>query len=146
PSPLYLYLLDFGLSGAVSLMYPAIGGEQKPIPRDHDLWVGRDAGDEIALRMPPGFPYGGRPEALREGWLASVKLFATTEETDFGPLVQRPVRGADAPLAAAGAAETPLARLLRASATGWGTRDVERLRPAATGDWTVVQRCFRVLP
>ncbi len=139
-SPLYLYLLDFGLSGAISLIYPAMGGEQKGSPGGHTVLVGTEAGDEIVVRLPSNFPYAGSTDAPREGWIETVKLFATSAESDFGPLLQQAVRGASP------ASETPLARLLRASLTGHVMRDTERARPAGQESWTVVQRCFRVVP
>ncbi|HVR08264.1 MAG TPA: hypothetical protein VMW75_09470, partial [Thermoanaerobaculia bacterium] len=153
PSPLFFYLLDFGLSAAISLVYPAMGGQQKAAARDTATMVGagRDAGagedggegEEITLALPPEFPYGGAPEARRGGWLETVKLFATTAEADFGPLLQRTVR--DAALPRPGE-ENPLSRLLRTSLTGRGTREMAVARPASAGDWTVVQRSFRLLP
>ena len=141
PSPLFFYLLDFGLSGAISLIYPAMGGQQKPASRDGLTRVGDGVGEEIRLRLPAGFPYGGNPEARRTGWLETVKLFATTEEADFSALVQRTVRDA-----APRPADSPLSRLLRTSLAGHGKREMEVARPAAPGDWTVIQRSFRLLP
>lgn len=141
PSPLYFYLLDFGLSGAISLVYPAMRGEQKTASRDAATLVGTAEREEITLTLPTGFPYGGDRQARQTGWVETVKLFATTEEADFGALVQRTVRDAAPP-----PAESPLSRLLRTSLTGQGTREMEVSRPAAAGDWTVVQRSLRLLP
>jgi hypothetical protein len=149
PSPLFFYLLDFGLSGAISMVYPAMGGEQKAASRDTATLVGTDEGEgkgeEITLTLPPGFPYGGNREARRDGWRETVKLFATTAEADFGALLQRTVRGSGAEPPPA-PKEDPLSRLLRASFTGHGRREMTVARPAATGDWTVLQRSFRLLP
>ena len=141
PAPLFFYLLDFGLSGAISLIYPAMGGQQKPVSRDGATLVGTGAGEEITLCLPAGFPYGGDSAAQRTGWLETVKLFATTEEADFSALVQRTVRDAAPP-----PADSPLSRLLRTSLAGHGKREMEVARPAAPGDWTVIQRSFRLLP
>ena len=138
PSPLYFTLLDFGLSGAISLIYPAMGGEQKPAARDGATLVGSGEDEAITLCLPEGFPYGGAAAARQAGWLETVKLFATTREVDFGALLQGTMRDAD---------DSPLARLLRTSLTGHGTREMAVARPAAAdGDWTVVQRSFRLLP
>ncbi|HEV3460035.1 MAG TPA: caspase family protein [Thermoanaerobaculia bacterium] len=143
PSRLYFYLLDFGLSGAVTLVHPAMGGEQKAVSRNTVTLVGASEGEEITLTLPPGFPYGGSPEARLDGWLETVKLFATTAEADFGALLQGAVRGAAPALRLT---ESPLDRLLRTSLTGQGMREMEVARPAAAGDWTVLQRSFRLLP
>jgi hypothetical protein len=143
PEPLFFYLLDFGLSGAISLVYPAMGGQQKAASRDAVVQVGTGKGEEITLTLPRGFPYGGNPAARQDGWLETVKLFATSAEADFSALLQRTVRGA-APAPSAG--ESPLSRLLRTSLTGHGTREMEVARPAAADDWTVVQRSFKLLP
>ena len=139
PSPLYLYLLDFGLSGAISLVYPAMGGQQKAEPRECALLLGDREGEEITLCLPPGFPFDGDPAARPGGWVETVKLFATTAEADFSSLLQSKVREAMPD-------ESPLGRLLRNSLTGQGTREMQVARPVAAGDWTVVQRSFRLLP
>jgi hypothetical protein len=138
PSPLYFYLLDFGLSGAVSLVYPATGGEQKAEPGERALLVGAGEAETITLCLPAGFPFGGDPAARPDGWVETVRLFATTAEADFSVLEQRAVRGAGG--------ESPLGRLLMASFTRHGTREMQVSRPVAAGDWTVVQRSFRLLP
>ena len=145
PSPLYFYLLDFGLSGAISLIYPAAGGEHKGADRDRATLVGTDRGEEITLRLPPRFPYGGTAAQRQAGWLETVKLFATTREADFSPLVQKTVRSAE-PEPPPPASESPLSRLLRTSLSGHGTREMEVARPMADGDWALVQRSFRLLP
>ncbi len=141
PSPLYFYLLDFGLSGAVSLVYPATGGEQKAEPGDRALLVGEGEAETITLCLPKGFPFGGDPAARPAGWVETVRLFATTAEADFSVLEQRAVRGAEP-----AGHESPLGRLLMASVTRHGMREMQVSRPVAAGDWTVVQRSFRLLP
>lgn len=145
PSPLYFYLLDFGLSGAISLIYPAMGGEQKPATRDAATMVGTEEGEEITLGLPPGFPFGGGAEAGRGGWLETARLFATTREADFGALLQATMRGGS-PSPGDDDNDNPLSRLLRTSLTGQGTREMAVSRPDAAGDWTVVQLSFRLMP
>ena len=139
PTPLFFYLLDFGLGGAVSLVYPAMGGEQKPASRATETLVGDGQGEEITLFLPAGFPFDRQSDAAPAGWTETVKVFATTREADFGVLVQQGMReGSVDP--------SPLGQLLGMSLTGHGTREMEVARPAAAGDWTVTQRSFRLLP
>jgi hypothetical protein len=144
-APLYLYLLDFGLSGAVSIVHPEQGGEQRPILRgeENGILLGSREGEEIELFLPDGFPFDGMRPAPASGWVETVKLFATTRETDLSSLTQRAVRGADG---ASGDGDSPLGQLLRMSMSGAGTRDLKKNRPEPEGDWTVVQRSFRLLP
>ncbi len=143
--PLYFYLLDFGLTGAITLAYPAMGGQQKAAPRDSAISIGTGSSEEITVALPSGFPYGGSPRAREEGWRETVKLFATTAEAEFSALLQSNVRaGERVPRSRRG--DNPLSRLLRASLSGRGTREMVVARPAASDDWTVVQRSFWLVP
>jgi hypothetical protein len=137
PAPLYLYLLDFGLSGAISLIYPAMGGEQKPVAADRVTVIGDDDRAPIKLFVPRGFPFPGGGPVPAGGWTETVKLFATTQEADFSPLVQDAVRG--------GLADGRLSRLLRAGRDRQALRDVAP-EPLADCDWTALDRSFRLLP
>ncbi len=136
-APLYLYLLDFGLSGSISLIYPAAGGEQKPVPAHRVTVLGDDDLAPIKLFIPRGFPFPGGGAVPVGGWTETVKLFATTKEADFSPLVQGAVRG--------GLADSQLNKLLRAGCDRQALRDVGP-EPLADCDWTALDRSFRLLP
>jgi len=65
-------------------------------------------------------------------------LFATTQEADFSALFQPRVRDAHRD-------DGPLWRLLRVSLSAQGTREMQVGPSTSEGDWTVVQRSFRLL-
>jgi hypothetical protein len=142
PLPLYLYLLDFSISGAIRPIYPPSGQQQ---PASHDggaIMVGTHQYDTMTISLPRGFPYGERPAAGRTGWVETVKLFATTREVDFSSLSQSG-QGYREP---SRAFDNPLSRLLRGSLVGASVRSAEVGQSIDDGDWTVVQRSFRLLP
>jgi Caspase domain len=140
-SPLYLYLLDFGISGAINLIYPMEGGEQIPAGRDNPVRVGVDEEQAITMFIPDGLPFAAGAGAPPQGWPETFKLFATTRQADFSSLLQTGMVGAGA-REPAGA----LAALLAMSLSGQGTRDATVGAPLDDGDWTVVQRSLRLLP
>lgn len=143
--PLYFYLLDFGLTGAISLVDPAAGGEQKPLPAGETREVGTTEEDAIDLVVPAGFPFDGKESSRAAGGLETVVLFAATTAIDLEALLQRGVRGAG-PGPEDEAAESPLARLLRQSLAGAGTREMQRKQVPRQDQWTVTRRSFRLLP
>src|SRR3970282_471240 len=53
--PPYVSLLDFGVSGSVSLIFPAPGAREKMLP-DGYFEVGTQ-GDEFELSLPDAFPF-----------------------------------------------------------------------------------------
>lgn len=124
-SPIYISVLDFGLTHAVSLLYP-VRGDCKPLAPGRVLEIGKRRNDEIELFLPEGF---------RGTWGTEyVKLFATTTEADFSSLTQEGVRRN-----AGNSGSHPLADLLRKTLTGYGHRDARRIR---TSDWTTLTRQF----
>jgi hypothetical protein len=120
-APLYFCLLDLGLSGAVTLIYP-VGTYQKPATSERATLVGVEKGEEITISLPSGFPFEGAAPPQQGGWIETVMLFATTHEdgNPVGPLLETSLRGHGT----------------RSSGTGRGTG----------GHWTVVQRSFRLVP
>ena len=145
-SPLFLYLLDCGLSGAISIVHPAEEGEQKPLARGGDgLLLGSREGEEITLFLPEGFPFAGMRAVPASGWVETVILFATTRAADFSSLTQSAVRGT-LPASRLAGEESPLGRLFRMSMSGQTQREMKMTRPEPDGDWTVVRRSFRLLP
>ncbi|MCP3964200.1 MAG: caspase family protein [bacterium] len=124
--PIYLSVLDFGLTHGVSLLYP-VRGACKPLAPGRVFEIGMRRNDEIEVFLPAGF-------SAEEG-TEYLKLFATTAEADFSSLTQRGVRtktGDESQL-------HPLEQLLRKTLTGYGRRDARRV---PTSDWTTVCRQF----
>ncbi len=139
-APLFVNLLDFGLTGAVSLVYPARGAKEKLAP-GVTFEIGTRPGDpKFTLKLPKEFPYADNPVrgAAIEG-TETLKLFVTSGEADFTFLTQQGVRSA-------GAARpgSPLMLLLQTATGGGGafTRDIAVSVPVGEEDWTTVVRPF----
>jgi Caspase domain len=140
-SPVYVTVLDFGLTGAVGLVHPANGPGERVDPQRR-LTVGERAGEELALGIPEGFPFGREPaEGEPAGGAETFKLIATTQPADFSSLVQGGVRG----LQPTDGSTSAVGELLTAALTGTGGRDVSRPTPvqaAPDADWITVERTF----
>lgn len=84
--PLYIYVLDFGLTGNISQVYPVLGVSD-PLAPHRQIEIGT-LGDKLTLSVPDGAPDGGEE---------ILKLFAATREMDlsmhFQTAHQRPTRG-----------------------------------------------------
>lgn len=153
--PLYMYILNLGVGGSVSQLYPVQGAQQAFAPaydsaHDPSLPPGRTfrygirSGEELEMSM---------PEELLSSWrlfgLSSpegremMKLFATTQPADFKVLLH--------PGYLRGKEGDALAKLVGDSLTSLlvdivegGEREVKRRSPE--DDWTTVQRSFRLKP
>jgi len=130
---LFLSVLDFGLTGRVSLVHP-IAGACEPLMPGRVLEIGTRPGDERRLFVPPDFPLvGGRLDGtVPAGCVEYLKVFATTQEADFSQLTQ--TRSATA---RRGRMET----LLNLALHGHGLREAPP-NEMATEDWTTVTRAF----
>ena len=143
-APIYVSVLDFGLTGAIGLLHPVAGASEQLAP-GKSIQIGVRAGDEVKLYMPDNFPYVPDPtDEEPVGGTETFKLFATTHEADFSLLVQPGFR--DIGLRTAKGAGTPLGQLLDMALTGCGTRDVQRNRVPPDEEWTTVQRSFFLRP
>ena len=140
--PAYVYLLDFGLTGSVSLVYPARGAQEQIVARG-EFEVGTRPGTRaFTLTMPKHFPFAESAghQAAVEG-VETVKLFVTSGPVDFSFLAQQAVRSAQ-PAAAPGRARSGLQLLLESAARGPTTRDIGIVEPIDEEDWTTVARPF----
>ncbi|MBS1251088.1 MAG: hypothetical protein MAG451_00118 [Anaerolineales bacterium] len=140
-APIYVSVLDFGLTGAISLLHPVAGASEQLVPGG-SIQVGVRAGDEVELYMPDNFPYAPDPTDDQQpaGGAETFKLFATTHEADFSRLVQKGYRAIG--LGQAKGAGTPLGELLGMALTGHGTREARRNRVPPDAEWTTVARSF----
>ena len=129
----YAHVIDFGLTRRIS----PLPGSQEPITPGGTLQVGMREGSQLRLKMPEDFPYVQDPgEAAPDGGLETLKIFVTTHEADFRPLVQEGMRSAS------GSSQSPLSDLLSLSLTGHATRDLEVVQEEPGEDWTTEVRSF----
>ncbi len=135
PSPLYVTVLDLGLTARIHLLHPPPGGHEVVAP-EHTLRVAMKPGEEQELYVPAELPPTARGEAVGNEY---VKVFATTHAADFTALVQAGVRGGPVPATPRG---DPLDELLRLACTGSGRRDPRPVRSTEDERWTAVTRSF----
>jgi caspase domain-containing protein len=136
--PLFIYVLDLGLTGRIELVYPISGAEGDPLNPNQPLDVGARDGEELILYMPDEFPFDRcAPAAEPLEGTETLKIFATTHPTDFYPLLQTGMRGA-------GPASS-LSDLLTVTFGGGGYREF-RKRPTSgePEDWIAVAQPFRL--
>lgn len=129
----FVSLVDFGLAGAVSLIHPAPGAQEKMLPGGF-FEVGTQD-DAFELVLPDKFPFDRSP--ARGGLTAgteTVKLFVTSGGTDFSFLEQGGMRSA-------AATPSPLQMLFETATQGSETREIRR-RPVKQEDWTTVVKPF----
>lgn len=126
-APIYVSVLDFGLTGAISLLYPPGRASDRVAPGVQSVRLFEREEDRLELFIPENFAYD-------EG-LETFKLFATTHETDFSWLEQQTVRGFR---------DAPLERLFDLAFRGAGTRDARPNTLFPDAEWTTVERTFVV--
>jgi hypothetical protein len=91
--PLYVYILDVGLTGTVSPVYPSLGSHEL-LEIGHTVQVGARPGEEMKLFIPKDFGQlrgpsrNGHPLEGRE----TLKLFASATPADFSVLFQPGMR------------------------------------------------------
>ncbi|HEV2853369.1 MAG TPA: caspase family protein [Thermoanaerobaculia bacterium] len=137
--PLFIYVLDLGLSGRIHMIYPVQGAEDSLFP-GRVLDVGKREGEELVLYIPDEFPFAGSASAGEdvEG-VETLKIFATTHPADFYPLFQTAMREG------LSGSVSSLSGLLEVTFGGGGYRDTRsRARIDGPEDWTALERSFRV--
>ncbi len=133
--PVFATMLDFGVAGAISLLYPAPGAQE--MLRENGNF---SVTDLLPLSFPTVFPFAEDPVhgGAAEG-TETIKLIITTKSADFSFLRQESVRSA------AVRAPSPLESLWESAAKGSATRDAKR-RPTKpkteAEDWTTVVKPF----
>jgi hypothetical protein len=124
-TPIYVSVLDFGLTGAISLLYPPGRASDRVASGMQSVKLFEREEDRLELFIPENFAYD-------EG-LETFKLFATTHETDFSWLEQQTVRGLR---------DAPLERLFDLAFRGTGTRDARPNTLSPDAEWITVERTF----
>ena len=126
----YISLVDFGITGRISAVYPARGAQEVlAAGRTFDLWTDVSA----RLTWPEDVSWGREAaDRVSEG-IETVKLFVTSEPVDFSALEQAGVRSLHT--------ASPLSALLRAAFHGSSTRSAHAT-PLGEEDWTTASRSF----
>jgi caspase domain-containing protein len=89
---LFFYVLDVGLTGKVSPVFPPLGSHE-PLERSRRVCVGLRPGEDLQLFIPEDFRYFRRfPEGMPAEGVETLKLFVTPSAADFGPLYLPPMR------------------------------------------------------
>ncbi|BAY89537.1 MULTISPECIES: caspase family protein [unclassified Tolypothrix] len=137
--PVYIGILDFGLTGAVSLLHPIEGSNEQLAP-GQSIEIGVRYGDEIYLSIPSDFPFvpvNNKQQLIGE--TETFKLFVSTRETDFTLRVQDSFERRQVDT-------NPLRQLLDIAWMGDDGRDVIRSRlrnhRLSEEEWITVERSF----
>jgi hypothetical protein len=138
-APLFVYILDLGLTGRIHLAYPPPGAVDSLLP-GQTLEVGSQPGREINLFIPDEFPYPAAAHGDGVEGIETLKLLVTTHPADFQPLFQSGVRE--------GGPSGSLGGLLLTTFGGGGyagpDRDMSRSEVQVPEDWISIERSFRV--
>jgi hypothetical protein len=130
---LYIYILDIGLTGMVSPVFPALGAHQV-LERGRTIYVGMRPGEDLQLFIPREFHLLHRvPGGMAAEGLETLKLFVTPSTANFTSLYQPRMRFPD-PHRTAGCLNDIL------DATFHGGYGYMRTKE----DWTVIEQTFWV--
>ncbi len=137
--PIYVSVLDLGVSGGIGLLYPVAGASEQLLPGG-TLDIGMPPDEQIQLFAPEGFPFHIDPSDPQPTTGTEVfKLIASAHPTDFSVLVQEGAKDIDRATPGVG---TPLMNLLMLALLGTGSRDARVMRAAPNEEWTTVDRPF----
>jgi hypothetical protein len=132
-APVYISVLDLGLMGGISLLYPPNRPSHRFEPLETPILIAQRAGGQIGLTFPDAFPGDEGTETF--------KLFATTHPADFSWLQQSGVRKIDAQRSTVGYG-TPLQELFEIAYTGAGVRGGTDVSVPLDGEWITIERTF----
>lgn len=133
PRPLYVYVLDIGLTGRVAIVYPPDEGSQEALERGQSFQAGIRSGEELTLALPPGFER--LPEAFQRTARETLKLIVSTSPAEVRLLLQsgKVFRGLG-----------PSGPLDEALVAAFGSGPP--LDASSGEDWATFERTFRLLP
>jgi hypothetical protein len=140
--PLYVYVLDLGLTGRVVLQYPPAGSKDSLSP-DRPLEVGTRPGSEIDLYFPNQFPFLASGPGEEATGFETLKILFTTHPAELAPLLQDGYRRIGEI-----SSDGSLSSLLITTFGGGGyTKRDLRTREQGGGpeDWTTLDRSFRLV-
>lgn len=137
--PIYISILDLGVTGGMGLLYPVAGASEQLLPGG-TLNIGLPPDEQIQLFAPDAFRAQMNPADPQTLTGTEVfKLIATANPADFSALVQEGAKDVDRNTPGAG---TPLMNLLTLAVWGTGSRDARVVRAAPAEEWTTVDRPF----
>ena len=140
--PLYVYVLDLGLTGRVVLQYPPGGSKDSLLP-GRPLEVGTRPGSEIDLYFPNQFPFLAAGPGEEVTGFETLKILFTTHPAELAPLLQDGYRRIGEI-----SSDGSLSSLLITTFGGGGyTKRDLRIREQGGGpeDWTTLDRTFRLV-
>lgn len=143
-APVYISVLDFGLTGDIALVH-ALHGASQCLSAGAAVVVGAQDDDRLTVYIPEDFPRtpGAKGRKLVEA-IETLKLFATTYQTDFSRLIlQDGIRGSSGAAGVMGE-QTVAWQLLDMALTGFGARGVRLVNLPPEQEWTTVERLFAV--
>jgi len=137
--PLFIYVLDLGLTGRIHQAYP-IPGAKESLQPGRTIEVGTRPGEEMPLYIPEEFPFNAASGGGADEGFETLKIFATTQATDFLPFIQSGFReweiGPSGPVRS-------LSDLLSVTFGGGGYRDVRmQAQGGPPEDWTTLEHTF----
>lgn len=139
-APIYISILDLGLTGGVSLLYPPEGSSERLFP-GIKLRVGVRPGEQMRLVFPEGLMSRVNAHAQPSSGQEVFKLFASERPADFRPLLQ----GAAAPRGSSRSVIRGLSLMERVIDLAFaGARSL--LGKQSREDWTTVERPFLLSP
>lgn len=137
--PIYISILDLGLTGAISLLYPVRGASEMLKP-DIPFNVGTRLGETLKLFVPELCSKLAKINQINNG-LEVFKLFATTRPSDFSLLIQTSLRKEEL---STKDFITPLENLIQMTLTGIGKRNLPLQEQPSNTDWITIERPFLV--
>jgi hypothetical protein len=133
--PVFIHVLDIGLSGRIELLYP-VEGALDPLLPDRPLRIGEKRGSDHEVYIPQELPFDN-PSGPMEGTL-QIKVLSTLAETDFFPLLQSGTRKG------LGGGEGPLELLLTDAVAGNQAREVRPAQNMSRDDWGAVTQSLSI--
>ncbi len=130
PKPVHPFVIDLGVGGGISLLYP-LAGATEPLAPGKEIIVGQRHGDERSFEIPETLPYDD-PGATPWSGDEFLKIFVSEEPTDLSLLLQGSLRTAHR---LAQGTETRLSEAL-ASILSNGHREVQAGPSPRTVAWT----------
>lgn len=135
-APVYVAILDFGLTGSVSLLHPINGANEQLAP-GKSIQIGIRDGDEMELYLPDKFFYTLESNDKKPfSGIETYKLIATTREADFSLLIQEGFK--DVREFVGG--DTPIGKKLSIVLPDRSNRETSRSDLKRNEEWVTVER------
>ncbi|MEW6733819.1 MAG: hypothetical protein AB1489_20995, partial [Acidobacteriota bacterium] len=136
--PVYIAILDFGITGSVNILYPPLGANEELKP-GISVEIGVREDEKILLYIPEHFWQRLDSDENCIGGTETFKLIATTHPTDFRLLIQDSISGT---LRSIDEYTFPLEQLLSLALGGIGTREIRPVNLPTNEEWITIERSF----